>query len=141
MEVGKNVLKSTSGNRSGSLIMSLLALAISSGSLVSLYHTFPEPDDRVSTSAQYGATNWKLPSIGNGRGVQVLTREVNEMTPFVFTQKQGRHYIMRFSSSTHSLQYTISTDVHQQKHGTMAFQSGQNCQQFSWSNTHFYGQN
>ena len=85
MEVEKNVLKSTSGNRSGSLIMSLLALAISSGSLVSLYHTFPEPDGRVSTSAQYGATNWKLPSIGNARGVMVLTRKVNEMTPFVFT--------------------------------------------------------
>ena len=85
MEVGRNVLKSTSGKRRGSLIMSLLALAISSGSLVSLYHTFPEADDRVSTSAQYGAINWRLPSRGNASGVNVLTDVVNEMTPFVFT--------------------------------------------------------
>ena len=35
--------------------MSLLALAISSGSLVSLYDTFPEADGRMSVSAQYGA--------------------------------------------------------------------------------------
>ena len=89
MEVGRNVLKSTSGKRSGSLIMSLLALAISAGSLVSLYHTFPEADGRVSTSAQYGAINWRLPSRlpsrGNARGVNALTGVVNEMTPFVFT--------------------------------------------------------
>ena len=85
MEVGKNVLKSTSGKRSGSLIMSLLALAIGSGSLVSLYHTFPEPDGRVSTSAQYGAINWRLPSRGNAWGVNVHTCLVNDITPFVFT--------------------------------------------------------
>ena len=85
MEVGRNVLKSTSGKRSGSLIMSLLALAISSESLVSLYHTFPESDVRVSTSAQYGAINWRLPSRGNAWGVNVLTGVVNEITPFVFT--------------------------------------------------------
>ena len=57
IEVGKNVLKSTSGNRNGFLIMSLLALAISSGSLVSLNDTFPEFDGRMSVSAQYGAIN------------------------------------------------------------------------------------
>ena len=90
IEVGKNVLKSTSGNRSGFLIMSLLALAISSGSLVSLYDTFPEFDGRMSVSAQYGAINgmlWSalLSSIGNDSGVNTRTCSVNEMIPFVFT--------------------------------------------------------
>ena len=91
MDVGRNVLKSTSGNRRGSLIMSLLALDSSSGSLVSLYNTFPACDGRISTSAQYGAINSRLPSLpagmGNDAGVEVAIPLENEMIPFVFTYK------------------------------------------------------
>ena len=107
IDFGENVLNSTSGNRCRALIMSLLALDSRFGSLVSLYNTLPEREGRMSTSAQYGATNSRLPSRGNDRGVYVLTPVVNEMIPFVFTYNCGKDtgWVYSEATRTYELRY------------------------------------